>query len=296
MKKVTSYSFFDKGDWYDLTYRITEHCTHGCRYCDFYDNTQDSMTECWEEVGNFIKKELQGRKVRLYIYGGEPTTHPDLMKIIDHLSPLVTTIGIQTNLYGDISLIRQLIEVSNVYILPTFHIEREKDHKTFLKKVLLVEMKRKLWELNFLLPLKNFDQNYQVFLDFEKILKGRVVPQPLIGEEDEWLKKKILNRYLESKDEEMYRHFEDGSAEGISMSEWRENREDYVTGWSCSAGLDTIYIEWNGEIFQCLNDMYLHGDSIGNVRSPEGYLSNLKKTCPYEHCQFSTHISIKRNE
>ena len=294
-KEIIKYTFADKKDWYDLTYRITEHCSHGCRYCDFYNNKRPTHTKCWKEVGNFIKTELKDQKIRLYIYGGEPTTHPYLIQILEELSPIVDTIGIQTNLFGSLEFFKNILEFDNVFILPTFHVEREKKHKDFLEKVLFIKMKKRLWELNFLLPLKNFKYNYQIFLDFEKILKQDVVPQPLIGEEKEWLEKKILERYLDSKEYEMYRHYSDGTVEGLSMSEWRNQKEDYVTGWHCSAGTDTLYIEWNGDIFQCLNDMYLKAEPLGSIFDSTGYKQNLKRNCPYKHCQFSTHITIWKN-
>ena len=76
-----------------ISLRITENCNISCDYCLWHNGTvyktEDIITSIDKLFELFI--EIKKNKVLFYFHGGEPTTHPAILSIIDYISCLLYT-------------------------------------------------------------------------------------------------------------------------------------------------------------------------------------------------------------
>lgn len=293
-KKVLKYEFTDKGDLFDLTFRITENCNYGCSYCSYYTNKKGiTHTEIEDHVVEFIKRELSDRRIRLCIYGGEPTLHPRLISICKKLGSVVEQFGIQTNLTLSSELLTQLIEeVPNLNFIPTYHTERVKKPDHFWKNMLILRKYDRLWHCAFLLPMKTFDEDFKLFKRFYGIFKDKMHPQPLTSQEQDWFAREELKPYLMSQSKQIMRSYDDGTLDYVSLMGWREKKQDQAKGWNCSAGKDLLFIDWDGKVYKCLSELY-QGTHFAHI-SQHNLVSSDCTNCRFVYCGFSTDMSVWR--
>jgi MoaA/NifB/PqqE/SkfB family radical SAM enzyme len=64
--------------------KITDHCDYGCKFC-YQSSTKEGKHATIENIENTIKILAGSGTMEIAIGGGEPTTHPDLLKILKNI-------------------------------------------------------------------------------------------------------------------------------------------------------------------------------------------------------------------
>lgn len=104
---------------------IISSCNNDCEYCFQKDYHKENKMLSYEEIDDIIQWGLS--ESRIGILGGEPTLHPDIVKIIKRVKEF-NSICVFTNLLCKQELLKELIEVCGVdYLVNTTSRDELKD-------------------------------------------------------------------------------------------------------------------------------------------------------------------------
>ena len=115
---------------------VTEHCSGGCPYC-VYKNNQKVISRSFRdslpaiEFFNYMNNIKQG--LCLTLIGGEPTLHPDFIKIISSLK--ISKINIFTNLQRDMSFWKYLVNSEIKFNILTSYHHHKTDFNSYFEKI-----------------------------------------------------------------------------------------------------------------------------------------------------------------
>jgi hypothetical protein len=137
--KLDKYCISDE-EYYENTtfvsFVITRNCKAGCNYCHWNGVEERKGVVDFDKVIEFIDK--QGLpNVHFTFYGGEPTSHPSLIKYIDVLNEKYENIQIYiiSNLLKSKRYFEKLAKYSNVKITASYHHDVVPDIDEWLEKV-----------------------------------------------------------------------------------------------------------------------------------------------------------------
>lgn len=113
---------------------ITKNCTYNCKYCIYScknNNIFSSLSQLKIACDYF--NNISSDKSWIAVYGGEPTTHPNFLDVVDMYK---FNVKIYTNLYKDIGYLDELVKTKHkkLRILTSIHPKRTKI-KELLNKV-----------------------------------------------------------------------------------------------------------------------------------------------------------------
>ena len=116
---------------YDLVYfrwQISDICQFECSYCTVQN---DATVEFKRPVIDLVLKRLSmyDGPFQLEMFGGEPTTHPDLVYAVEQLTKMENCVKIEilTNLRRSLDYFRKLdIPGGKVFVTPSYHPEYHK--------------------------------------------------------------------------------------------------------------------------------------------------------------------------
>jgi len=84
----------------NIEWLLTEKCNFNCSYCGLYNNKKNPSM-CSKELEvflDFVEEKQDEGFGELFIFGGEPTVHPDFIEIINKINKRDIKYIIQTNL------------------------------------------------------------------------------------------------------------------------------------------------------------------------------------------------------
>lgn len=129
-----------KQDPYRVFYNweITHFCNYNCPYCSVYSRKKDFKycTEFYEKVWSRLFEKYGTGHIR--ISGGEPSTHPEIVKIMEMLSKKFT-MELSTNLTFNIDNFISKVSPDTILVSSSFHPYCEDFNKFFSKVVKLKE-------------------------------------------------------------------------------------------------------------------------------------------------------------
>ncbi|QSX05398.1 radical SAM protein [Sedimentibacter sp. zth1] len=115
-------------------FEITYTCNYKCKYC-FISGSKNKVLRYKEIEKVLYELSLSGIN-ELYLTGGEPFTHPDILKIIDYCSKLNFKVIIQTNgFYITEEIAKILSSYKNISISISFHSVDENQFDNFTDTV-----------------------------------------------------------------------------------------------------------------------------------------------------------------
>ena len=293
---------------YVIEYRPTSKCNYNCYYCtDLHDNSNKLITNNIKNIVRLINivKKTQRRNVTLYIYGGEPTLHPDLQKTINIVSENMEGddyIEVQSNLSKNIEWFKRFLSNVNsnrLKISASYHNIHCKSVMTFLKKCVYLKSEN---ILNIVSVMYNSRKN--VMKDYE-LLKN------VLGEQTCELAPLIQqirpNAELDKEIDYFYLNIDDNGQHSFNKSTkfkfkthtelksrnqiWRQ-RLNRFNGYMCSVVLDKLYIDWDGCCYSCVNDMFNEQiPPVFNINKFNSelvlkYYNNTSRLCTHKTCPF----------
>ena len=302
----------DENDTYIIEYRPTSKCNYNCYYCtDLHDNKNPIIRNRIAGIEEIITaaKKYKKKKVSLYIYGGEPTLHPDLTKTINMISNHMDSndvIEVQTNLSRPINWLKEFVvqvDTSKLKISVSYHNTQPVSITDFLKKCMFLKTRELLslvsvmWN-NRKSPIKDYmtlSRHLGVDLcELAPLIQQTTPNQELDGEID------YFYSYINNEDIDQHKHSFDKSikyeftdrVEYFSRNKIWKDRMNRFKGYTCEVLNDKLYIDWNGECYPCVNDMLdsdiacLFNINSLNIRDVAKYLLKGKCTCVHTTCPF----------
>lgn len=300
-------------------WHLTDFCNWNCSYCPDHLHSGDYAmgrrpgypTEA--EIEAFMDRiiaNLNGRKLWVTLSGGEPTVHPMFARIVQRLKPY-GVIGINSNGSRSIKWWQSLPELPSGC---TFSL-----HQEYINKLPhLNELSHWLadsgvdLQYNLVCDPKAWDTVMQLYNGLDPRFFEYVICWPVHD------KQKLRNRHVTDYTEEqkiwMRRHqrlfnkktsifnpytstisFDSGeTVEFKNFSETKLKIEglNRFNGWSCDVGIDSINVNYNGEVFTSI----CKAQRLGRIDNFE--LLNNPVSCPFEICihPADLHVDKRSNE
>lgn len=295
---------------YHVTFRISEACDLACSYCDWHGGKHykyEDIIGSIDAMFEFFKKESI-KTVIFYYHGGEATRHPKIINIMKHVHQrgeeynITAYNELQTNLTLSISKIKHILE--NVDILDiTFHYieltKRRYKLESFIRNFNYIQKENiNINSLDIMLEkiegadLEEFRNYVLGFLDYSNITHSEMIYG--FGYDFDHNDETATIHYefykKHNKSEQQYEI--DGNV--YSTNELFQRGADF-TGWHCDTGIKNIYVNGDGNVYQCGIAMTnnLHGISNGiftnllNDKLALTKMSILRKSgtmCRWDYC------------
>lgn len=294
---------------YHITFRITESCDLECLYCDWNGGKHykfEDIIKSLDVLFEFFKKE-NIQTVNFYYHGGEATRHPDIVDILKYVHHKGKEYNItaynemQTNFTIDVSILKEILKYTDLLDITFHYTELKKKNKlqSFLNNFkYLIDNNIVVHNFDIMLEYINeneiiqFRQHVLDFLLYKNIVNSEMIYD--FGYEYEF------NHETETMHYDFYKEH------NKTIQEYEIDGKKYTTNdlfqlgadftdWVCEAGKEKIYVNGNGDVYQCgiamTNGIHnLDGHTYSNLLTDNmvlAKLSILKKTgtlCRWNYC------------
>ncbi len=296
----------DHGRYVVINWCIGNTCNYKCSYCP--ENLHDASTP-WpdlETVVTFCQKVMnhyKDRKLYFEFTGGEVTLWKDLPLLLDFLKTKGCRVGIISNGSRSEKFWQGLIDKID-HVCLSFHPESgREDH--FFKIAELCSQKIRT-HINFMMHQDHFSRclalAYKV-KDLENVsiaiqpllhdLSGKIFPyteaqKKIIATQNNFLDKQIkYTKLYESFRGAMQMVTPGGQRVTLSPQRFISSQNNKWEGWSCSAGLEQLVVDLNGEVFR---GWCLVGGALGKVTDEKIAFPTQTVVCNKSHCHCNLDI------
>ena len=319
IKDLMELGGLSKDEFFYVDFRVSSKCNYSCWYCkDMHNNKIKNTHFDLELLRNFIR--ALNRKCSFFLYGGEPTIHPqfiDIVKVISETSCPESRVEIQTNMSIKDEDIHKLINIEKVKILASYH-HLNCDTKDFMLKCL--KSKSILKQITVMYQRDVSESVLEAFKKIDMVFgkSCNVELMPLlcgsIEEDEEQPYREIEGFYADKKALEISNSkgyggatlkgkLSSGEEFETSPNELWYKKQNCFKGMLCNVSKERIIIDSDGSCYKCFNEIFdgsikpKYNITIKD-RSPEEYLKNLQHMeCPYEKCffEFNHKKFLKKN-
>ena len=267
--KLDKYCISDE-DYYEnttfISFVITRKCGAGCNYCHWNGVEIRQGAVDFEKIIEFI--DAQGKEnVHFTFYGGEPTTHPSLIKYMDRLVekyPTNLQMYVITNGLKSLTYYKKLARYDNLKVTFSYHDDVVVDVQQWLEKVDVCP------DANIRLMMTDHNEMAMANL-WEQIKEGREVYLSPIDQMGVWCNKDtepitpIINPTVID-------------TEGNEVDDFYQRFTNF-RHMMCSSG---FVIRENGDVLKCWED--INGTVVLNVmKDPISYLDKWH-LCVHSKC------------
>ncbi len=270
---------------------VTNNCNLKCHYCSKYKSEEFYNLDYVNGIVEFINN-LSNIKsaVFLKLFGGEPTTHPNILDIIKNINSKVN-VELQTNLILDSLLLNEIIKIKNIN---AFNISLHYglvDRNIFFKNLNLLLKHSSKYKYNILLNLmyekdyhKLIDKDYQIYNQLSKAkafynfnVGISLVYHNINGEYDEATVDWVNNTYKKFKQSDRHINiiYNDDTMEQSSFYYIKGMGYNKCKGMKCSCLKNNIYIDSNGDIYPCQSYFRDLKRKYGNILQDNNILDKL---------------------
>jgi len=299
---------------FHLEWELSSKCNYHCSYCP--SNLNDNKIN-FPEPNKFIsffqklKNIYPEKKFHLTILGGEPTLWDkliDVVKIIHSLSD--AKIHLLTNASKNIKWWEKNLELfDNIHF--SYHPEKTNKDE-FFEKCKLITKTKKFLAINCMMNQKYFNDSYK----FAKKLRDEipyivVILKPIKindtkeliyytdDQKDIFLNEPVLihkthppKTGISFGSSIMNTIDKNGVIKRINVSQLIIKKQNSWKHWECNAGVDSMFINMNGDILRCLSQPTL---TLGNINN-EYNLDVNPMRCPLEFCSCKSNIFISKKQ
>ena len=279
-----------------LRWILTNNCNLKCHYCNLHHKENYLTLEEIEPIIQYINnKQKQYNIFELRLFGGEPTTHPEFIKILQKLDSCKDFI-LSTNLQLSLQKLQEIYSLHKItaYICSW--------HYCIIDDILFEQ------NLQFLLQQK--DIKVKLFLMLEKqhiddILKlqkkySQVAEIKIVRQDEKDISNEVKNIINNCNTKINYNSFEkkyyikkDDVLEYIDTAYIKENNYHKNKYWVCSAIDKNLIIDSIGDVYPCQTYAHHNLHCLGNIRN-NTYIDKHKTIyCEFDQCGCELFISKK---
>lgn len=249
--------------------RLTERCNFDCWYCSDLHNNEKSNVPF--DFQGFEKLLSSIDDPSVFIYGGEPTQHPECKKLTDYLADKEIPTTLQTNASSRriLETIDRRINISASY------------HSSIMK---LSKFVRNIKGLNISEIAFMADAPDEEYYKLKKVFKDKVQYCPIINDNLDdysmnWELRAISDRPIYEDVQDDY-HFRPHANSIINYEVWHNNEDSL--GIDCDIKKNMLHIQDN-KVYFCFNALMRDEDGV-----PMGEFVNTYERikCPYKKCYF----------
>jgi|TARA_R110001632_G_scaffold59715_4_gene145061 MoaA/NifB/PqqE/SkfB family radical SAM enzyme len=254
-----------------VEWNIGKRCNLDCGYCpaEIHDNFSPH-TDLDKMVNTIYELEKIGKPIRLSLTGGEPTVHPKINNILECARARLQWLSVTTN--GLRSADWYIKQPVNQWVFSLHfdneHSQRAAENIVRYSQLLDMEGKDTLFQVNLMAHHKHMDAVRAAAI----LLEGHNIPY--VCRRIRWTKAEERDyfddmRYAEKDLEWILSKTATVKANCVVDDEHKIHANDVIKhklnqfeGWTCNAGLESLMINWDGEVHRATCRV---GDSLGNI-------------------------------
>lgn len=292
-----------------IEWNLGKRCNYDCSYCpsEIHDNSSPH-TDYFILQDAVDKLAEIGKPIRLSFTGGEPTVHPDFERLIEyiHKKPHISFVSVTTNGTRKASFYRNLPVSQYVFSLHFEYDYRQildkiislcasDDPKHVIRKDVLVhvmahhkymkEVRDTVNRLHFyqipyaIRRVRWTEGDHDIFddlrydqndLDYIKSQNATVMPNTII-------------HYHRDKDGNYTKEYHANDIIKLHLNQYK--------GWECNAGLESLMINWDGEVHRATCRV---GGSLGNIYNGTFNIPNKPIVCDRNYCTCAADIPLTK--
>jgi sulfatase maturation enzyme AslB (radical SAM superfamily) len=237
---------------FGITWEVTGNCTYDCRYCVLhYKEPYHYPTKTLEFINNLSKT----KNIILTLFGGEPTAHPDFLKILNDLDPHID-LGIFTNLSKGESYFQKILDIRpNIKFETSFH-PSQVDFKSYYNKIKFLMSKNAKVAIAFM-----YDTNFSMLKEYYSelcalcpdvtLFKIDYPDQNISMSDMSWILEENKNKARKIK----VTYDKDGLTHTLETTPgflWANNINNFKY-YRCDCGKSCFYISSQGDVYPCLD-------------------------------------------
>ena len=279
-----------------VEWNLGKRCNYDCSYCPAEIHDMVSEHTDIQILKNTVDELSKLKNVRISFTGGEPFVHPDITTLLNYARPKVSWINVTTNGTRTKNFYVDMLQKYLDHIVFSLHFEYDWErvletiisvHNTSKNKMVLVHVMMINQRLNDVIdacrrlsnagipyalrPIR-WTETHDIFEDLERYSK----------EELDFLKTENHNPPTNT--------LIDNTIE-CNVNDLLINKTNGLKGWTCQAGLESLMINWDGDVHRATCRV---GGSLGNI-----YKGSFKKptesiTCTREWCTCAADINITK--
>jgi MoaA/NifB/PqqE/SkfB family radical SAM enzyme len=283
-----------------VEWNIGKRCNLDCAYCptEIHDNFSPH-TNLDVMINTIYKLESLGKPIRLSLTGGEPTVHPQINKILECAKARLQWLSVTTNGLRPCEwYVRQPVDqwVFSLHF-DNDHNIRAAENIVRYSQLLDMEGKNTLYQVNLMCHHEYMDDVRAA----ANLLEGHNIPYVCRrirwtkADNRDWFddmryKEKDLEWILSKTASVKANCVIDGN-DAIHANDIIKHKLNQFEGWSCAAGLESLMINWDGEVHRATCRV---GGSLGNIY--EGKFNAPKEwiTCTRKFCTCSADVPLTK--
>jgi MoaA/NifB/PqqE/SkfB family radical SAM enzyme len=293
-----------KGRWnhqdtIKIEWNLGKRCNLDCAYCPEYIHDNHSAHTDIEVLKRTVAVlNALDKPVRLSLTGGEPSVHPRIEELLEaiNVSQNITWLSMTTNATRPARWYASQQHVVDQYV---FSLHFEKDWEKLLDNILNYEMLRTNRVLvhimahhKYMEPVKSAKYNFQL-IEIPYVIRRirwtegnhdlfddmRYHPDDLA-----WIKEATATVDPNC--------IVDGEAR-IHANDIIKLKMNDFRGWTCNAGLESLMINWDGEVYRATCRV---GDSLGNIYNGNFNIPTKPIICTRNWCTCEADIPLTKED
>ena len=299
MYKVASR--WNHGDSIKVEWNIGKRCNYDCSYCpsSIHDNFSPH-TDYYTLQNTVDKLASLGKPVRISLTGGEPCVHPDIERLITYIKSKnmwlsVTTNGTRKPLWYVLQLLDQYVfslhfEHNWADVLYTIKTVQEQIHGAHILVNVMCHQDKMKEVRDAVIILSN--NNIKFNLRRVRWTEG---DHDLF--DDMKYDQKDLDYILQHNSTvgaNTVIHSKDSAGEVIELyhaNDVIKLHKNQYKGWQCNAGLESLMINWDGEVHRATCRV---GGSLGNIYTGTFTVPTEPVTCDRNFCTCAADIPLTK--
>lgn len=283
-----------------VEWNIGKRCNLDCSYCpaEIHDNFSPH-TAIDTMVNTIHKLEALNKPIRLSLTGGEPTVHPNITKIINCAKQCLNWLSVTTNgLRSADWYVNQPVDqwVFSLHF-DNKHISRAVENVIRYKHLHDINNQSTKFQVNLMCHHDYMDD----VKDAAKYLESNNIPYvcrrirwtaaDLRDQFDDMRYKQEDLEWILSKTATVKANCVIDGKDMLHANDVIKHKLNQFKGWSCNAGLESLMINWDGEVYRATCRV---GGSLGNI-----YNNTFKQPvepiiCTREFCTCVADISLTK--
>lgn len=283
-----------------VEWNIGKRCNLDCAYCpaEIHDNFSPH-TDLGVMVDTIYELEKINKPIRLSLTGGEPTVHPKINDILECASQRLQWLSVTTNgLRHPEWYVKQPVDqwVFSLHF-DNEHSIRAAENVVRYTQLLDMESKDTLFQVNLMCHHEYMDDVKSAAI----LLEGHGVPYVCRrirwteADDREWFddmryKEKDLEWIL-SKTSTVKANCVIDEKDMMHANDIIKHKLNQFEGWQCNAGLESLMINWDGEVHRATCRV---GGSVGNIYKGSFEIPNNSITCTRKWCTCAADIPLTK--
>ena len=280
-------------------------CNYSCEYC-YNKRPRSGIQLNLQKLTKFIENlySIYSKEIEILILGGEPMLHKQLYNFCTNDNPKIKY-RIFSNFSKDIDYYLKFLNIPNVSFNFTWHHSNYQTANDFIKKIYQIPFKYFLNEKieivimyehyyieDSLLVFDSLVDKYGKYINFtfvqdagnNKNYNFKYTTQQLSMYAKRGYSGEYFNKRLQL---DSLTFYDDKTCKNIISTEFDDPTKhlNAFQNWVCNAGIDQLYIHYNGDVSPC-EDLYIQkGKILGNIYQSNYSVFNFKKQlCPFKTC------------